>query len=352
MKQDKQEKKEKKLREKEEKEQKKREKKGKKLKEPKPKKPKSEGYVMKKNTGLKVARVVLWLMLGFIFVRGVISCFHRDKEAQVNALIQNFKATYNQFTGENGEVLSFAQNFAKEYLTYSVRGEDEYKKRLAEYVATNFFNDSTQNFTSAAEALYVEAYRLEEYSPVQKDVYVRAEVEYTKRTQQSGTSYTEEVCRMPITLKVPVYCNKDGTYAVECIPQVVSDSVLNKYGAEEYHGTILPEEESDKIQVSVENFLLALCEQDESVIDYYLDPSAKRDDFTGLSGRVNYLNIEAIQCYQNEGEQDIICIVKYMIQDTGNDIKLLQKINLTVHKTGERYYIKDMNTRTGNLNLN
>lgn len=38
--------------------------------EQKPKKPKSEDYVMKKNNGIKMLRIILWIMLGFVFVRG------------------------------------------------------------------------------------------------------------------------------------------------------------------------------------------------------------------------------------------------------------------------------------------
>lgn len=314
------------------------------------KKQKPEGYVMKKNTGLKALRIALWVMMGFVFFKGVLSCFQRDRADEASILIREFKASYSQFTGENEEVMSFAQNFVREYLTYAVRGEDDYKSRLKEYVADNFFNETTQEFTAAAEAVYVQAYRTEDYTEQQKDVYVLAEVEYTKRMLQAETgSYTEEISRSPLTLKVPVYCS-NGTYTVESLPLVVSDSVWGSYAAEEYFGTSVEDADAARIETSVDNFLKAYCEQAESVIDYYLDPSADKADFAGLNGRFGYLGIRDIKCYQ--GAEDIICIVRFEVQDTGNDTKLLQKINLTIQKSGERYYIKEMNTRTGNLKLN
>lgn len=311
-------------------------------------KQKSESYVMKKNTSLKVLRVVFWGMIVFIFFKGVLSCFQRDRADEVSAMIRDFKASYSRFTSENEEVMAFAQNFVREYLTYSARGEDDYKNRLKEYVSSNFFNESTQDFTAAAAAIYVQAYRMEDYTENQKDVYVQAEVEYTRRVLQDGTNYTEEVNRQPVTLKVPVYCN-NGTYAIESLPLVVSDSVLEKYSAEDYYGSSLSEADTARIKTSVDNFLKAYCEQDESVIDYYLDTSADKTEFSGLNGRFTYQGISDIKCYQ--GTTDIICLVKFKIQDTGNNAKLLQKINLIIQQSGERYYIKEMNTRTGNLKL-
>lgn len=313
-------------------------------------KTKADGYVMKKNASLKILRVVLWAMIGFIFFKGVLSCFQRDRADEVDAMIRNFKANYSQFTGENEEVMAFAQNFAREYLTYTARGEEDYKNRLKDYVATNFFNESTQDFTASAEAVYVQAYRMEDYTGSQKDVYVQAEVEYTRRLLQDGISYTEEVTRQPVTLKVPIYCNK-GTYVVESLPLMVSDSVLEKYAAEEYYGSSLTDTESEKIKGAVDNFLKAYCEQDESVIDYYLDASADRTVFAGLNGRFTYQGITDMKCYRDT-TGDIVCLVKFKVQDIGNDVKLLQKINLVIEQSGDRYYVKEMNARIGNLKVN
>ncbi len=319
-------------------------------KEPKVQKPKPEGYVMKKNAGMKILRIVLWTMLIFVFFKGVVSIFQRDKSEVVDQMIRDFKASYSQFTNQNEEVMSFAQNFAREYLTYTARGEEDYKSRLKDYVAANFFSDTVSDFSASAEAIYVRAYRMEDYSDNQVDVYVQAEVEYTRRILQDGTTYTEEVTRQPVTLKVPVYYS-NGRYVVESLPLMVSDSVyLKKYSPERYYGTSLGDAEATAVKTSVTNFLKAYCEQDESVINYYLDSSADKDAFTGLDGRFTFSDISDISCYQ--GENGIICLVSFHITDTGNNTQLLQKMNLTLRESGGKYYIKTADTRTGNLKIN
>lgn len=314
-----------------------------------PKKSKSDAYVMKKNTGMKIMRVILWIILAFVFVKGIFSIFQRDKTEVMEQMIQDFKENYSDFTSQNEEVTAFAQNFVREYLTYEVRGEEEYKERLKQYVAANFFRESVLDFKASAEAIYVNAYRMEDYSGMQKDVYVQAEVQYVKRVlQQDGQTYTEEYSRKPITLKVPVYC-AEGAYVIESVPLVVSDSVyLEQYAPEDYYNTAVSEEEAAAIRLSVENFLRAYCEQDKSVINYYLDSSADKSEFEGLEGRFTYQEISKIRSYQYNGI--IICLVEFKIQDKGNDAVMLQKINLTMRETGGKYYIESMDTRTGNIN--
>lgn len=316
------------------------------------KKPRSQAYVMRKNTGLRILRVLLWGMLIFVFCKGVLSCIQRDKEAVVDQMIRQFRADYGTFSTRNEEVMAFAQNFAHEYLTYDVRGEEDYKKRLSGYVSSTFFGSGViDSFQAKAEALYVQAYRIEDYSASQIDVYVQAEVEYTVRIQdkKEETGYTEEITRQPVTLKVPICC-KEGSYVVESVPLIVTDSMLLSYRIDDFYGTAVTELEAAAIKTSVSNFLKAYCEQDASVINYYLASSADKEDFVGLDGRYTYQGISKINSYQ--AQSDIICIVEYKIKDSGNGTVLVQRVNLLIAESGGKYYIKEMNTRTGNLNIN
>ena len=61
-------------------------------------KPKTEEYIMKKNTGMKVLRVLFWIILIFIFIRGVASIFKTDTQKEAEQLIQDFKDQYNDYT--------------------------------------------------------------------------------------------------------------------------------------------------------------------------------------------------------------------------------------------------------------
>ncbi len=309
-------------------------------------------YTLQKNTGMKVLRIILWVMLVFIFLRGIVSIFRPNTKDEVTAMITDFKENYNQFTSQNSELMSFAQNFTKEYLTYTARGETEYKNRLMPYVSSGLLNSTNINDCAAdAEATYVEAYKIEVYSECQADVYVLANMEYSNRIlEDDGQTYTTQITKDQLILSVPIFY-KNGAYIVEDVPLMVTDSVkMDDYAAEVYSGTSLSDAAQKEVSLSVDNFLKAYCEQDESVIDYYLGSKADKTKFTGLHGRFLYLGIDNIRCYQETGE-DIVCLVEFRIQDEINGVKMLQKINLSISKSGGKFYINDMNTRTGNLNM-
>lgn len=307
-------------------------------------------YILRKSTGMKILRVIFWIMLVFVFFRGIITIFAPDKEEQATQMIADFKASYSNFTNQNAEVMSFAQNFVKEYLTYEVKGESDYKSRLKPYVSSNILSGNMNDFTAAAKVTYVEAYKIEDYSDHQVDVYVLAEVEYSSRIlEDDGQTYTTKTTSKKLILNVPVYY-QNGTYIVENLPLMVTDTMqAENYLAEDYYGTAIAEEKAEAVEISIDNFLKAYFEQDESVINYYLSSSADKNKFIGLHGRFTYCGIDAIRCYQDTG--DIICLVEFRIQDTENGVKMLQKINLSVQESGGKFYIKSMDTRTGNLNI-
>ena len=72
-----------------------------------------------------------------------------------------------------------AQDFVKEYLTYTKSGEEEFKKRISPYVSKRVLNISgIYGFRSNAKATYVDAYRKEKYAENIYDVFLAAEVQY------------------------------------------------------------------------------------------------------------------------------------------------------------------------------
>ena len=316
------------------------------------KKKKQEGYVLKKNTFMKILRYAAWIMLFFVFVRGVITIFAPDKEAQVKKMIADFKEELNDYKELNNEAMSFAQNFAKEYLTYEAKGEQEYIERLKPYVSEVVCNQSSiLDFKNSADATYVQAYRIEQYSKNQLDVYVLAEITYSINILSDDQStYTTEIQKCQSVLKVPIYVDK-GKYVVESLPVFVSDTNgIEKYTIQAYFGTSVNESSKKEVETSVGNFLRAYYEQDETVINYYLSKEADKSKFEGLDGRYTFEKIVSSSCYQEQGA-DMVCLLEYQIRDAVNNTLITQKVNLQVKKDGSKYYIITMDARTGNLNF-
>lgn len=333
-------------------------KKQKKPKPEKPKKPKTEEYVLKKNTGMKVLRIVLWVMLIFIFIKGIVSIFQKeDGIDEVNAIISSFRQEFSTVKDENEELLSFAQNFGREYLTYRIGEKDDYIARIREYASSTVYNNSNLvDFKASAVCTYINAYRKEEYAAGQYDVYVYAIVEYEKQIlNEDGQTYMAEVTQEETTMIVPVYASA-GRYMVEDIPLFVADSVADdSYTAQSgYSGgaALADATKVEAVQTSIINFLTAYYTAEQSVIDYYLASTADRSSFVGLNGRYSFEYLDSIKCYQN-ADGSMLAVVCFVIKDTVNEAQLYQEFNVLLKEdqASGRYYILDMNTKTKNIRM-
>lgn len=318
-------------------------------------KPKEKNYVIQRNGYLKVLRAFVWAFVIFFFVKGILVTAQPTDEEQINQTIQNFKQEFATFKGENEEIMSFAQNFAKEYLTYSVKDEEGYRNRLQPYVSDRFLKmaDIT-DFSADAEATYVQAYRKEQYSANQYDVYVLADITYTyteTHTDENGTVTTvKHINTDKSYLKVPVYA-ANSAYIIEDIPVFVADSLLYAdYNTTSFTGSKASDAVTADIKTTLLNFFSAYYESDQSVIDYYISSTADKSTFWGLYGRYKFDSITSLNCYSVEGVNGYICLVNIKIKDSGNNATLSQQYNLWIRSEGTRYYIQDMNTKTINLN--
>lgn len=302
-------------------------------------KPKKEkNYVLKKTQGMVIGRMILWGILGFIFVRGVIACLQPSDAKQVQQTIDHFKQEFAEFKGDNEEMMAFAQNFAKEYLTYYEQDKEGYKARIRPYVSDRLYGiaDSLASFQKNAKATYVAAYRKEQYSQNQYDVYVQAEVNYGNVIDTT-------------TLRIPIY-TRGGAYVVEGIPMVVKDSLLMAdFRQSEYAGTPVTDAESVSIEVSINNFLKAYYEENADILEYYLSKNAERSHFTGLYGRYIFRQLTSVKCYREPGQEDIIVLANLTIEDADNGNLMPQEFNMTVVNENGRYYVKDINTKVKNL---
>ena len=108
---------------------------------------------MRKNTLLCVGRAILWIMLIFFFVRGVIVTFRPDTLTEAQQVISDFRKELVTEKKLNNEVLSFAQNFVYEYLTYTAGEEKDYKERLKQYITTTSNVSDTEIYKGAQTAV-------------------------------------------------------------------------------------------------------------------------------------------------------------------------------------------------------
>ena len=318
-------------------------------KQPKERLPKSQEYIIKKNLTMKILRVVFWLIILFIFFKGVQVSIRPDPTDQVRAIIRSFKTELSFEKDKSEEIFGFTQNFVKEYLTYSKEGgESDFKTRLSPYVNVTKFNTANAyDFRKNTKAVYVQAYRKEQYSDTQYDVFVLAEIMYTDRVLNEESGEYEIITEYETSiLKVPVAASADNKYCIESVPMFVQDQLLDySYAFKDYY----PEGKIDnsKVQSSIENFLTAYYSQDQEVINYYLSPEADKTRFSSLNNRYEFVKVDDLKAFQVGKE--IVCIIKIRIKDCTNEAVIYQEFNITCIEEKDRIYIQDINTRANNI---
>ena len=305
-------------------------------------KPKPDVYDMKKNTGMKVLRCVLWIMLTFIFLKGAWQIVKPDQVSEVNSIISRFKEEQRRTGDSPEEVQSFAQDFVREYLSYSNRGSADFKERIRPYVTKRILDqaESIYGFRNQAKAVYVNAYRKELYAENQWDVYVSAEIEYEVENPETKE---KETITEKANVKVPVVFSPGSGYCVESLPLFVQDYRLaDNYNPSEIK--VDSEISTETIQPSIQTFLEAYYSQEQQMINYLLSPDANKEKFIGMSKRFEFISITSLKAYAPAGE-DTLCVVKIKVRDTVNGEELSQELNLTVIQDKEKVYIKDINPR-------
>lgn len=331
----------------------------KKPKDLKIKKVEEKEYIMKKTAHLKVFRIVFWVLLISVFFLGVKSIFKLNTQLDPEEIIKEVKVEESKKPKQE-EIFSFAENFTRQYVTYTKDGEDSFLARIKPYVSERILE--TQNiydFKTASNANYVNAYRLEPYSETQFNVYVTVSAstvsfEEVKDKKKQETIKTPKTFGANYTLKVPISIT-NKSYVVEDLPMIVSDS--SYYGNKDYEVKLMQSEEVkvDGLEESLMNFLKAYYKEDQTVIDYYLDAGADKTKFCSLidTAIFNFEKITELKIYQAANGKDYICLVKFNLINKNTKGVILQQFNLIVRqdssKGKQKFYIKDIEPRTNNI---
>lgn len=336
----------------------------------------AKDYTLKKNTLAKVLRVVFWGCIIFLIIRGIVAIIKPDRTDVLMDRMKQVESGAKEEIQQNSEILSFTEDFVKQWQTYT--NEEEFKSRLAAYVVPAVLEQQNiHDFTSTSKATYVNAYRMEDYAAGQYDVYV--EVIYTNtrmvtveqvvetepETEKKNKKKTEtetpqtEVIQQPVTvestkvLKVPIQVTEDGKYIAEGIPLVIDDqeNLPGKYRKEEVTLEVI--EEVATYQEMLTNYLKAYYSESQSVSEYYLSPDAKKSNLYGFAdpGKVEFIALTEVKAFR-KAAGEVLCIATYQIRDIATEAVSLQQCNIVIDDSEvERLYIKELNTKAFNLKM-
>jgi hypothetical protein len=317
----------------------------------------SDNYIKpKNNTGLKVLRGVLWVMIGFVFLRGVISSLRPDPISDMQRQTAAFISEQRESRNLDFEIGSFAQNFAREYLTYESGRLDDYISRIAPYVSGHVTFLGIQNFRHTATASYVNAYRIEQYGSDQYDVYVMAIIDYivNHHTEDGVTTRIEQESTY---MKVPIRVLGQGRYIVEDHPVFIAAPDRSDHEPIRFTGPEVDRAINTEIEIILSNFLAVYYQENQTRINYFLAPEAIKEDFRGLEGRYKFGRLNNVRSFQDPLDRNrFLSLVEITLEDR-NGQQLIQRFNVLLRRQGVRYYIVEMDTKTvdlkySNFNIN
>lgn len=311
----------------------------------KAKKRQNSAYEVKTTNRMRVLRIILWCILAFIFIRGLITCLRPNKLTQLDKMISDFKTEFYNTQDTDYELLAFARNFITEYLTYDVDGKESFMNRIRPYVSDNISHiEEIYDFKNTCETSHVEAYKIEKVSASQADVFVKAKIKYTIQEENKDGEIVNTSIKVKDTmLRVPVHIGKG--YIVEDLPVYISDSMLDKnYKTDGIEGE---EINAAPYTEAVQNFLKAYYGADQSVLDYFVSTKADSTKFRCLGGMFDFSTLDNIAAYKRHNE--ILCTVSYKIIDSINHTALTQQMNITLVNSGKRLYVRDYGTKTFNI---
>lgn len=313
----------------------------------------TEDYIKpKKDTGKKALSIILWGVLGFVFIRGAVSSLQPNPLDEMQRRTDLFIEEQTAQTNLALEIESFAQNFAKEYLTYQVGRREDYAKRVKPYVSSHVSISENQNFKGNATATYLQAYKLQQYDKNQYDVYVMADIEYSGTPLATNETVPAQLERENTYLKIPVRVLDRGKYIVEDYPAFVAAPDANDYTATQFNARDVDKTVNAQIEQILKNFFAAYYQGNQTQIDVFLAVNADKAAFKGLDGRYRFKEIRSLRSFADPANPSrMLSLVELIIEDR-NGQQLTQRFNVLVNHDGDRFYVVEMDTKTVDIKYN
>ncbi|MGE5629652.1 MAG: conjugal transfer protein [Caulobacteraceae bacterium] len=295
----------------------------------------------------KIGRAMFWLMIGFLTLRGIGTLFYSDDSTDVTKLIENTKSAGIERFETEMQAAAFAENFIGEYLTYSSLDRNEHNERISKYYLDSLDDYGMNNIQGQAVVQDATALSVKWYSAEQLNIDVKAKLKYTIKTpaaEPDKPMVEQEKCR-DVYIRVPV--RKDnGKYVVEDIPIFIPEPEKASVKYEPYSGETV--EDTGNIREMLSNFIKTYFEGSESEILYYLSDPANR--IAGMKGAFSYKSLDNLRVFRGPTENEYLAMVEFTIVDPISNQALKQRMHVVMEKKETRYYIRQFDARTGNLN--
>lgn len=297
----------------------------------------------------KVGKVVLWILVAFLILRGIGSILKKDPSKDIDKKVNTSLSSIENQRKVQEEASAYAAGFAKEFLTYKEGDNEEYRKRVSKYIPQNLSGQIPSVMTNVdVQAMDIVAISSEFYNQNQLDVNVRARVSYSSKVKGSTGEIEDKVVVKDVYLKVPVY-SSNGKYIIEDLPVYIAKPENASIEFKTLNGTAADSNITSAIENMLKNFLKTYCEGNDSELTYYMNDA--KTPVHGLGGGFTFKSINELKVYTGNQANENTVIVNFSIEDKDSGQEIRQRINLQTIKKEDRYYIKALDARSSNLKI-
>lgn len=300
----------------------------------------------------RVLRIIFWILIAFLIIKGAVSLLHRTSSDSVENVVQQKILQSEKQAQIRSEAAAFAEEFSEEYMTYKVGDTEGYQKRLSKYLPS-YLSSTGLNISGKCDVQAVEATTISSdfYSENQVNVDVRVKVEYLEKTDNSGSqnnnvsTQTSSQVYNDIFLRVPIIQN-GGKYIVEDMPMVIPSQDVATLNVKNYSGNTADDENAD-IKVMLQSFLKTYCEGNDTELNYFMSDS--KANIKGLKGSFKFKEIDDVKSFYMNDKNTYLVLCSYTVVDSNSSQEFKQDLHINVIKKDGRYYIKNFDTRSINL---
>lgn len=308
---------------------------------------KNKPQKLKKTTGIKVLRSIVWIIIGLVCLKGILSIVKPDPVRVIQKNDEKFKAELSKENQIESRAFSFAESFAREYFTLYSGEKEDYQKRLAKYIERSKVEGVDVKGNTSVDS--VQAYNIKKYRDNQLDVYVYAKIQVKVEKPGQEAISNPNMKQYDITLKdvyidVPIYYTASGEMVVENLPIMVGTPKIatQKENTESMGLGLASNVTVNEIQDSLNQFFKAYYQGDQTQVDYFLD---KPGNITAVAGDIKFTEIEKNNVY-DLGNNEFKAIVEFKVDMVGKSVN--QKMNVNLGYKDGKYLIKNIDARVTN----
>ncbi|WP_067729898.1 conjugal transfer protein [Oceanobacillus damuensis] len=324
-------------------------------------KPKKEKVIKPKtHVFRKLGAIVFWLLFLFMFLVVMVSI--TSKPPSPKAKVAEKEITVNPAT--KPEAVQFAQNFIRDYYTWSndSEGWEERSDRLYFFIAKGLDEQAGLIKESVAwDAVYKNSAikQIEEIDSnsahmtfkvwaemsreVENEVEVEKEDEEGKKKKVNELKSETETKALVKFLVVPVTFN-GNTYGVYELPSITYIDEATDVQMQQVSNYTSEKDGNEIRQISnfLNTFFASYAEDDKERLSYIL---TDKENPNGMNGAMNFVEVKEVDVYEGDSEDENHVISKVTFEDPELKTQINSLYHLTVTKEKEHYVVSEINTK-------